>query len=86
MKRVEENIVLLGDQNGRHADRERLCMDDPLLADFSGTLLTLMNELSAGIKGVVGRGYVGEGVPHFTRVRLRAQVDQLFKASQRKMR
>ena len=37
MKRVEENIVLLRNQHRRHADGERLRMDDPLLADFSGT-------------------------------------------------
>ena len=46
MKRVEENIVLLGNQHGRHADREGIRMDDPLLADFSGTWLTLMEVLS----------------------------------------
>lgn len=86
MKWVDEHIVLLGNQNGGYEDRESLRMDDPLLADFGGTLLALMNVLSPWIKGIVGRGYIGKSVTHFDRVRARAKVDQFFQAGQRKMR
>ena len=82
MKWVEENIILLGNQNGGYADRESLRMDNPLLTDLSGTLLTFMHILSSRIEGIVDRGYVGESVPHFAGVRLRAKMNQFFQTSQ----
>ena len=82
MKWVEENIVLLWNQRRRYADREGFCVHDPLLTDFSGTRLTLMNELSPWIKGVLDRGYVDESVPHFAGVCMRTKVNQFFQASQ----
>ena len=82
MKRVEENIVLLWNQHRRYADREGFCVNDPLLADFGGTRLALMNELLPWIKGVADRGYVGESVPHFAGVCMRAKVNQFLQASQ----